>query len=94
MHVYRISVEYEERGEAEIAPAYAGTLVEARSVCRVRLGYVQRGDCVYVDLLVIPTDKATLVRMLNGADPTVNIEPTCTWELTRRGGLRRITKGA
>lgn len=72
---------------------YAGTLSDAHAAAKVIAGRIE--DAVYrseirILLVEIPTDKASLVDILNGG-PLVHVkEAGRAWSLTNRLGLKEI----
>lgn len=93
MKVYRVSqdvIDYEPEGntrsDESILVGFAYDLSSAKKM-------VKSLPDSYVDLVSIPTDKKTLIKLLNGdkhiADSLCS-SPERSWERTPRGGLREI----
>jgi hypothetical protein len=81
MHVYRIarSVQAAATGACE----YFGTLAEAHKAAKQ---WPQEAwPFVFLELFEVPTDRTSLIALLNGAQHKTRLR---SWELTERGGLK------
>jgi hypothetical protein len=78
LQFYKVTNEY-----IRSRPAYKTTFDEARRHVRAYPNHQWRD--IYVDLVEIPTDKATLASMLNGGDHTETA--LATWHVSPRGAL-------
>lgn len=88
MHVYRVFNSDIERDELDYR--FKGTLEESRVLAHSGPGPWSH-DNVRIELIDVPTDKASIIKLLDMGE--LDADPLRTWGITKRGGLRELDNG-
>jgi hypothetical protein len=89
MNLYRIS-----REDGDLYPVWTGTLSDAQEEAKAMVKTLPGcKDELRIELMDVPTDKASVLELLNGNDTGLVGGPLRSWALTPRFGLKEVEVG-